>query len=63
MTRRDYNLIAGVFRAALTAERGRTDETIAITITMHLMARTLAENNPRFDIGQFIANCTPEATV
>lgn len=67
MTRKDYELIAGAFRAASRhyaqsqfSEISEDDaEARAETLryTAHQLADRLAENNPRFDRARFIDAC------
>lgn len=56
MTRKDYELIAGVFRYEIEAEPhdGRRD---AVIDTAERMAVELKADNPRFDSNRFLKAC------
>lgn len=58
MTRKDYELIAGVF--ASFAEIVDLSETIGADIARRL-ADELAEENPRFNSARFLSACGLEA--
>ena len=53
MTRKDYELIAKVFKNAqeLTTERA------GVGVTAYLLANELAQDNPRFDRARFLSAC------
>lgn len=58
MTRKDYELIAGVF--AHFAAICELNETVGGRIAERL-AEDLAEDNPRFDSGKFLRACGLDA--
>jgi hypothetical protein len=60
MTRKDYVIIAQVFRTAINYERdfNKSEESAkAIKNTAEFMAGVLAQGNPRFDSARFLTAC------
>ncbi len=60
MTRKDYELIAGVFtKAQASIDSGKlhyTADTLMQTLVL-MMGEALAKDNPRFDYARFFAAC------
>jgi hypothetical protein len=74
MTRRDFELIAAVIAGQAVIPHARVGRTSVYTTNVFksdrahaafasMMADALAETNPRFDRGRFIAACQPRWTV
>jgi hypothetical protein len=62
MTRKDYELIAAALKASSTPSIPLSDEEFAgfnfgFRQTVHAVALSLAETNPRFDKSRFEAAC------
>lgn len=55
MTRKDYIVIAGALRQALTYHAGNEEAQIGVISASHSLAEALRDNNPRFDKAHFFA--------
>lgn len=57
MTRKDYELIAEVFKSALEKETGNNERQVGISRVAHILAFELENENPRFDHIKFLKAC------
>lgn len=62
MTRKDYILIARVFRQAQEDNYGDSSANAGIEYASDLLADALAKENPRFDRDKFIKACVGVTT-
>lgn len=60
MTRKDYQLIAAALRLARTTNPTSKAHRIALADAAIILARELANDNPRFDRARFLAACCIE---
>ena len=57
MTRKDYLLIAGVFKAVLSDQDDNPARVGAVVGIIHAMSAALASENPAFDTWKFFSAC------
>jgi len=57
MTRKDYQLIAGVFNEALQTTQDDPKAVKAIRLTAMFLSSDLERDNPRFDRARFLTAC------
>jgi hypothetical protein len=57
MTRKDYELIAGVFLDLSSDFCNGGEDTISLSLVASELSKALATENPRFDRARFIKAC------
>jgi hypothetical protein len=57
MTKKDYERIAKAVRESWECEKDNCERTIGVSRVAHVLAFSLANENPRFDTEKFLFAC------